>query len=96
MYPIYSYAYKGIKCKYLPEAAAGRMVGWFADLVWQSRPTDPKTGSPTPTIAGVFVIWAWNEHGKIRGSVAEKVLPGLDALRIGGMFSLRASATGRH
>jgi len=49
------------------------------------------TNSP---IADVFVIWARNEEGKIRGYVVEKDTPGLEAPKIEGKFSLRASATG--
>jgi len=49
------------------------------------------TNSP---IADVFVIWARNEDGKIQGFIAEKGTPGLEAPRIDGKFSLRASSTG--
>ena len=49
------------------------------------------TNSP---IADVFVIWARNEEGKIRGYLVEKGTPGLDAPKIEGKFSLRASTTG--
>jgi glutaryl-CoA dehydrogenase len=49
------------------------------------------TNSP---IADVFVVWARNEEGKIRGYLVEKGTPGLEAPKIEGKFSLRASATG--
>ena len=49
------------------------------------------TNSP---IADVFVVWARNEDGKIKGYVIEKGTPGLDAPKIEGKHSLRASATG--
>jgi len=50
------------------------------------------TNSP---IADVFVIWAKNaETGKIRGYLVDKDTPGLEAPKIDGKFSLRASATG--
>jgi len=49
------------------------------------------TNSP---IADVFVIWAKNEEGKIRGYLVEKGAPGLEAPKIEGKFSLRASTTG--
>jgi glutaryl-CoA dehydrogenase len=49
------------------------------------------TNSP---LADVFVVWARNEEGKIRGYVIEKGTPGLEAPKIEGKFSLRASATG--
>ena len=50
------------------------------------------TNSP---IADVFVIWAKNEEsGKIRGYLVEKGTPGLEAPKIEGKMSLRASCTG--
>jgi glutaryl-CoA dehydrogenase len=49
------------------------------------------TNSP---IADVFVIWAKDDEGVIRGFILEKGMPGLEAPRIEGKFSLRASATG--
>jgi glutaryl-CoA dehydrogenase len=49
------------------------------------------TNSP---IADVFIVWARNETGKIRGYLVEKGTPGLDAPKIEGKFSLRASCTG--
>lgn len=49
------------------------------------------TNSP---IADVFVVWAKNEEGKIRGYLVEKNTPGLEAPKIEGKFSLRASCTG--
>ena len=49
------------------------------------------TNSP---IADVFVVWAKNDDGKIRGFVLEKGMKGLSAPKIEGKFSLRASTTG--
>ena len=50
------------------------------------------TNSP---IADVFVVWARNtDTNKIRGYVIEKDTPGLEAPKIDGKFSLRASSTG--
>ncbi|MFZ5842343.1 MAG: acyl-CoA dehydrogenase [Pseudomonadota bacterium] len=49
------------------------------------------TNSP---IADVFVVWAKNDEGKIRGFVLEKGMKGLSAPKIEGKFSLRASTTG--
>ncbi|MBI2381068.1 MAG: acyl-CoA dehydrogenase [Gammaproteobacteria bacterium] len=49
------------------------------------------TNSP---IADVFVVWAKNDAGKIRGFVLEKGMKGLSAPKIEGKFSLRASITG--
>jgi glutaryl-CoA dehydrogenase len=49
------------------------------------------TNSP---IADVFIVWAKNEEGKIKGYLIEKDTAGLDAPKIEGKQSLRASATG--
>lgn len=49
------------------------------------------TNSP---IADVFVVWAKDDEGKIRGFVLEKGMKGLTAPKIEGKFSLRASITG--
>jgi glutaryl-CoA dehydrogenase len=45
-------------------------------------------------IADVFVIWAKDDAGEIRGYVLEKGMKGLAAPKIEGKFSLRASVTG--
>jgi glutaryl-CoA dehydrogenase len=45
-------------------------------------------------IADVFVIWAKDDAGEIRGYVLEKGMKGLSAPKIEGKFSLRASVTG--
>jgi glutaryl-CoA dehydrogenase len=49
------------------------------------------TNSP---IADVFVVWAKDDSGEIRGFVLEKGMKGLSAPKIEGKFSLRASITG--
>ena len=49
------------------------------------------TNSP---IADVFVVWAKDDGGAIRGYILEKGMKGLSAPKIEGKFSLRASATG--
>ena len=45
-------------------------------------------------IADVFVVWAKDDAGEIRGFVVEKGTKGLSAPKIEGKFSLRASPTG--
>ena len=45
-------------------------------------------------IADIFVIWAKDDAGEIRGYVLEKGMKGLSAPKIEGKFSLRASTTG--
>ena len=49
------------------------------------------TNSP---IADVFVVWAKDDAGDIRGFILERGMAGLRAPRIDGKFSLRASSTG--
>ena len=49
------------------------------------------TNSP---IADVFVVWAKNDEGQIRGFILDKGMKGLSAPKIEGKFSLRASITG--
>ncbi|MBP81855.1 MAG: acyl-CoA dehydrogenase [Acidiferrobacteraceae bacterium] len=49
------------------------------------------TNSP---IADVFVVWAKDDEGVIRGFVLERDMSGLSTPRIEGKFSLRASVTG--
>jgi glutaryl-CoA dehydrogenase len=45
-------------------------------------------------IADVFVIWAKNDEGLIRGYILEKGMKGLSAPKISGKMGLRASITG--
>ena len=45
-------------------------------------------------IADVFVVWAKNDAGRIRGFILEKGMKGLSAPKIEGKFGLRASITG--
>jgi glutaryl-CoA dehydrogenase len=45
-------------------------------------------------IADVFVVWAKDDQGIIRGYILEKGMKGLTAPKIEGKFSLRASVTG--
>jgi glutaryl-CoA dehydrogenase len=49
------------------------------------------TNSP---IADIFVVWAKDDAGDIRGFILEKGMKGLSAPKIEGKFSLRASVTG--
>ncbi|PAU79016.1 acyl-CoA dehydrogenase [Halomonas salipaludis] len=50
------------------------------------------TNSP---IADVFVVWAKDDEGDLRGFILEKGMAGLSAPKIEGKFSLRASVTGQ-
>ncbi|HYD30854.1 MAG TPA: acyl-CoA dehydrogenase [Azospirillaceae bacterium] len=49
------------------------------------------TNSP---IADIFVVWAKDDAGDIRGFILEKGMKGLSSPKIEGKFSLRASTTG--
>jgi glutaryl-CoA dehydrogenase len=53
-----------------------------------------KTWITNSPIADVMVVWAKDDAGDIRGFILEKGMKGLDAPKIEGKFSLRASKTG--
>jgi glutaryl-CoA dehydrogenase len=53
-----------------------------------------KTWITNSPVADVFVIWAKDDEGVIRGFILDKDMPGLSAPKIDGKFSLRASITG--
>lgn len=53
-----------------------------------------KTWITNSPIADVFVVWAKDEAGEIRGFVLERDFPGISTPKIEGKFSLRASDTG--
>ncbi len=53
-----------------------------------------KTWISNAPIADVFVVWAKDDAGEIRGYVLDKGMKGLTAPKIEGKFSLRASCTG--
>ncbi|MGQ7249432.1 acyl-CoA dehydrogenase [Halomonas sp. V046] len=54
-----------------------------------------KTWITNSPIADVFVVWARDEQGVVRGFILDKDMPGLSAPKIEGKFSLRASITGQ-
>ena len=56
--------------------------------------TGSKTWISNAPIADVFLIWAKDDAGDIRGFLVEKGAAGLSAPKIDGKFSLRASPTG--
>jgi len=58
------------------------------------RLTGAKTWISNSPIADVFVVWAKDDSGTIRGFILEKGMKGLSAPKIEGKFSLRASITG--
>jgi glutaryl-CoA dehydrogenase len=53
-----------------------------------------KTWITNSPVADVFVVWAKDDAGDIRGFILEKGMAGLSAPKIEGKFSLRASVTG--
>ena len=53
-----------------------------------------KTWISNSPIADVFIVWAKDDAGDIRGFILEKGMKGLTAPKIEGKFSLRASVTG--
>jgi glutaryl-CoA dehydrogenase len=54
-----------------------------------------KTWITNSPIADVFVVWAKDDAGEIRGFILERGMEGLSAPPLHGKFSLRASSTGR-
>ncbi len=56
--------------------------------------TGSKMWISNPPIADVFVVWAKNDEGLIRGFILEKGMKGLSAPKISGKMGLRASITG--
>ena len=58
------------------------------------RVSGSKTWITNSPIADVFVVWAKNDSGQIRGYLLERGMEGLSAPRIEGKFALRASTTG--
>ena len=61
------------------------------------RISGTKTWISNAPIADVFVVWAKSEAhgGKVRGFILEKGMKGLEAPKIAGKLSLRASITGQ-
>lgn len=53
-----------------------------------------KTWITNSPIADVFVVWAKDDKGDIRGFVLEKGMKGLSAPKIEGKLSLKSSTTG--
>eukprot|EP00164_Ancoracysta_twista_P005679 GFYU01007799.1.p1 GENE.GFYU01007799.1~~GFYU01007799.1.p1 ORF type:complete len:415 (+),score=126.98 GFYU01007799.1:126-1370(+) len=53
-----------------------------------------KTWITNAPVADVFIVWAKDDNDDIRGFILEKGMKGLEAPKIEGKFSLRASVTG--
>ena len=54
-----------------------------------------KTWITNAPVADVFIIWAKDEQGVLRGFIAKKEFKGLDTKVLEGKFALRASITGQ-
>lgn len=53
-----------------------------------------KTWISNAPVADLFLVWAKDDAGEIRGFLLDRDMPGLTTAKIGGKFSLRASVTG--
>jgi glutaryl-CoA dehydrogenase len=87
-----------IGCFGLTEPDHGSDPGGMASRARQVdggwRLTGSKTWITNAPIADVFVVWAKDEAGEIRGFVLDKGMAGLSAPAIQGKVGLRASVTG--
>ncbi len=87
-----------VGCFGLTEPGAGSDPGGMASRARRAdggfRLSGTKTWITNSPIADVFVVWAKDDDGDVRGFVLEKGMPGLSAPKIDGKFSLRASPTG--
>jgi glutaryl-CoA dehydrogenase len=72
----------------------GSMVTRARSVDGGYRLTGAKTWISNSPIAHIFVVWAKDDSGTIRGFILEKGMQGLSAPKIEGKFSLRASITG--
>ena len=72
----------------------GSMVTRARSVPGGFRLNGAKTWISNSPIADVFVVWAKNDAGRIRGFILEKGMAGLSAPAIHGKVGLRASITG--
>jgi len=72
----------------------GSMVTRARGVEGGYRLTGAKMWISNAPIADVFVVWAKDDAGIVRGFVLEKGMQGLSAPKIEGKFSLRTSVTG--
>lgn len=72
----------------------GSMESWARAVPGGYRLTGRKMWITNSPIADVFVVWAKDDEGKIRGFVLEKGMKGLSAPAIHGKVGLRTSITG--
>jgi len=72
----------------------GSMITRFKDMGDHYLLNGAKMWITNSTIADVFVVWAKDEQGVVRGLLLEKGMKGLTAPETHGKWSLRASVTG--
>ncbi|MCB9175700.1 MAG: acyl-CoA dehydrogenase [Caldilineae bacterium] len=72
----------------------GSMVSRARAVEGGYRLSGAKTWITNSPIADVFVVWAKDDAGEIRGFLLERGMEGLSSPKLEGKFSLRASATG--
>jgi glutaryl-CoA dehydrogenase len=73
---------------------AGGMITRAKKVAGGFSLTGSKMWISNSPIADVFVVWAKNDEGLIRGFILEKGMKGLSAPKISGKMGLRASITG--
>jgi glutaryl-CoA dehydrogenase len=73
---------------------AGAMITRARTVPGGFELTGSKMWISNSPIADVFIVWAKNDEGVIRGYILEKGMKGLSAPKISGKMSLRASITG--
>ena len=80
-----------------PDAGSdpGRMLSRAKKVEGGYKLNGSKTWITNAPIADVFVIWAKDEQGVLRGFIARKEFKGLEAKPMSGKFALRASITGQ-
>ncbi len=87
-----------VGCFGLTEPGAGSDPGGMSTRARRAeggfRLSGTKTWITNSPIADVFVVWAKDDDGEVRGFILEKGMAGLSAPKIDGKFSLRASPTG--
>jgi len=72
----------------------GSMTTRFKDMGDHYLLNGAKMWITNSTIADVFIVWAKDEQGVVRGFILEKGMKGLTAPETHGKWSLRASVTG--
>ena len=80
-----------------PDAGSdpGSMLSTAKKVDGGYNPTGSKTWITNAPVADVFIIWAKDEQGVLRGFIARKGSKGLDTKVLQGKFALRASITGQ-